>query len=44
MYILDKDSNQLINAEPTTFKEQKLKELPLEELKMLNKKVNENWR
>ncbi len=26
MYILDKDSNQLINAEPTTFKEQKLKE------------------
>ena len=26
MYILDKDSNQLINAERTTFKEQKLKE------------------
>ena len=26
MYILDKDCNQLINAEPTTFKEQKLKE------------------
>lgn len=26
MYILDKDSNQLITAEPTTFKEQKLKE------------------
>ena len=26
MYILDKDSNQLINAEQTTFKEQKLKE------------------
>lgn len=26
MYILDKDSNQLLNAEPTTFKEQKLKE------------------
>ena len=26
MYILDKDSNQLINAKPTTFKEQKLKE------------------
>ena len=24
MYILDKDSNQLINAEQTTFKEQKL--------------------
>lgn len=26
MYILDKDSNQLITAEPTTFKAQKLKE------------------
>ncbi len=26
MYILDKESNQLINAESTTFKEQKLKE------------------
>ncbi len=26
MYILDKESNQLITAEPTTFKEQKLKE------------------
>lgn len=26
MYILDKDGNQLITAEPTTFKEQKLKE------------------
>ena len=26
MYIFDKDGNQLINAEPTTFKEQKLKE------------------
>ena len=26
MYILDKDTNQLITAEPTTFKEQKLKE------------------
>lgn len=26
MYILDKDSNKLITAEPTTFKEQKLKE------------------
>lgn len=26
MYILDKETNQLITAEPTTFKEQKLKE------------------
>lgn len=26
MYIFDKESNRLINAEPTTFKEQKLKE------------------
>ena len=26
MYILDKEGNKLINAEPTTFKEQKLKE------------------
>ena len=26
MYILDKDSNQLVTVEPTTFKEQKLKE------------------
>jgi hypothetical protein len=26
MYIFDKEGNQLINAEPTTFKEQKLKE------------------
>lgn len=26
MYIVDKESNKLINAEPTTFKEQKLKE------------------
>ncbi len=26
MYILDKETNQLITAEPTTFKEQELKE------------------
>jgi len=26
MYILDKETNQLITAEPTSFKEQKLKE------------------
>ena len=44
MYILDKESNQLVTAEPTTFKEQKIKERQhLQEWIAKSPEVQTNW-